>query len=137
MSRRLRAAGLLLFVTAVAHSVPGEIFVLRPMERVRGFPRLTPWIVVPLPGTPASEALAKQAVRFGWHLPSIMGCTFGLILFRYGSLTHLGAGERSVTRTIALSLLACAGVVFATTRGKHPGWAAFLATAVLSWTAAE
>ena len=78
-----------------------------------------------------------QTIRFSWHLPSILGCAFAQILLRYGSLTELGVGERFVVRTMAISLLLCAAVVFATTRGRHPGWAALLATAVLSWTAAR
>jgi hypothetical protein len=137
MSNRLRTAGLLLFGIVGAHSVVGEVLLIRPMGKARGLPRLAPWLLVPTPAVPGSEAMARQTLRFGWHLPSILGFAFAQILLRYGSLTELGVQERFVVRSMAISLLLCAAVVFATTRGRHPGWTVLLATALLCWTAAR
>lgn len=135
MSGRLRATSLTLYATALAHSVPGEVVVLRHLGRVQGLPPVAPWVLIPSPAMSGTEALARQSLRFSWHLPSIMGCAFALILGRYASRAELGAADRFVIRTIATALLLCAVAVFAATRGRHPGWAPLLA-AVPSWTAA-
>ncbi len=73
--------------------------------------------------------------RVIWHLPSILGWAFALILTRFAYLPDPGGEERFVLKTISVSLLVCAVLVFAGTR-RHPGWAAFLAAAVLSWVGA-
>jgi hypothetical protein len=82
---------------------------------------------------PGGAALARQSLRFAWHLPSILGCAVALILGRYADLGELGSGERFVLRTNSISLLLCGVVVLAETKGKHPGWAPFLVSSALCW----
>jgi hypothetical protein len=82
-----------------------------------------------------NDALTRQTVRFSWHLASIFGCAYALILSRLANRAQLGPGDRLVIRIMAVSLVLCAAFIFAMTRGRHPGWAAFLATAALCWKA--
>jgi hypothetical protein len=124
MSGLLLAASLLLAMTALLHAVLGELLIVRHLRRVDGLP--------PIFG---SRSLPRQTLQFTWHLPSILGAGLAVILARYAQLPALGTEERFVIATIAVSLLACAGAVFLFSRGRHPGWAAFLATAVLCWMA--
>src|SRR5262245_5421281 len=125
MSGLLLAASLVAVVTALLHAVLGEILILRHLDKVDSLP--------PLLG---SKELPRQTLRFTWHLPSILACAFAAILARYAQLAVLGARERFVIMTISVAVLACAGAIILISRGRHPGWVAFLIVAVLCWIAA-
>ena len=126
MSSLLIAASTLMFVTGAAHSVLGEFLILRHMANFRGVP--------PLLG---SVELTKRTLRFTWHLPTLLASGMALILLRYAYLTQLGDEEKFVVHTISGAMLACSVVTLAISRGKHPGWIAFLVAAVLSWMGAR
>lgn len=121
----LLAAGLLCFSLGLVHSVLGEVLFFRHLESFQGFP--------PIRG---GDDFWKRTLRITWHIPSILGWAFALILIDFAYLAQLGAGERFVVETIALSQALCAVVTWGGTKGKHPAWVAFLALAVLCWIAA-
>jgi hypothetical protein len=122
----LLAAAILLLVTGLVHSVLGELLILRHLAQLREVP--------PLLG---SVELTKRTLRFTWHLPTLLASGIALILARYAYSAPLGEGERFAVQVISGALLACAVVTFAVSRGKHPGWVAFLAAAALCWMGAR
>jgi hypothetical protein len=126
MPSLLLVAAILMLVTGAAHSVLGELLILRHMASFQGVP--------PLLG---SLELTKRTLRFSWHLPTLLASGMALILLRYTALAQLGDGETFVIRTISGAMLACSIVTLAVSRGKHPGWVAFLAIAALSWVGSQ
>ena len=68
-SGALLAAGVILFALAAIHSVLGELLIFRHLGEFEGFPKLR-----------GSDRFAKRAVRFTWHLPSLMASASGVIL---------------------------------------------------------
>jgi len=128
----------MLFAAGLAHSGFGELLLLRLMEleSVQGFPALPGSDTLARVFCADTPAAATRTLRTAWHTPTLLGWAFALLLGRYASRTELGAGERFVVRTTAVALSVCAVVWFAGTRGKHPGWAAFLVSAVLCRVAA-
>lgn len=121
----LLATGLLAFSLGLVHSVLGELLFFRHMERFQG-----------LPSSLGGDDFWKRTLRVTWHIPSILGWAFALILIDFAFRAKLGGGDRFVVKTIALSQLLCAVVTLGGTKGKHPAWVAFLALAVLCWLAA-
>ena len=121
----LLAAGLLAFSLGLVHSVLGEVLFFRHMESFQGFP-----------SSLGGGDFWKRTLRVTWHIPSILGWAFALILVDFAFLERLGGGERFVVKAFALSQLLCAVVTLGGTKGKHPAWVAFLVLAVLCWIAA-
>lgn len=121
----LIAAGVLAFSLGLVHSVLGELLFFRRIESLQGFPSIK-----------GGDDYWKRTLRVTWHVPSILGWAFALILVDFAFLAQLGAGERFVVKTIALSQALCAAVTLGGTKGKHPAWVAFLVLAVLCWLAA-
>ena len=126
MSSLLFAASIFMLVTGAAHSVLGEFLILRHMANFQGVPALL-----------GSVELTKRTLRFTWHLPTLLASGMALILERYAQLPHLGVEEKFVIHTICGAMLACSVVTLGISRGKHPGWVAFLVAAVLSWMGAR
>ena len=126
MSSLLFAASIFMLVTGAAHSVLGEFLILRHMANFQGVPALL-----------GSVELTKRTLRFTWHLPTLLASGMALILERYAQLSQLGVEEKFVIHTICGTMLACSVVTLAISRGKHPGWVAFLMAAVLSWMGAR
>ena len=122
MSVLLLLASILTILTGAAHSVLGELLILRHMANFEKVPSLL-----------GSVELTKRTLRFTWHLPTILASGMALILLRYAHLPILGEGEMFVIRTISAAMLACSLVTLLLSRGKHPGWIAFLLIAILSW----
>jgi hypothetical protein len=126
MSSLLLAASILMLLTGAAHSVVGEFLILCHMPNFQGIPALL-----------GSVELTKRTLRFTWHLPTLLASGMALILKRYAQLPQLGAEEKFVVLTICGSMLACSVVTLAISRGKHPGWVAFLVAATLAWMGAR
>ena len=126
MSAFLLAASILMLATGCAHSFLGELLILRFMVNFKEVPALL-----------GSVELTKRTLRFTWHLPTLLAVGMALILLRYAALPQLGIQEKFVTNTISAALLACFFVTFAFSRGRHPGWIAFLGAAVLAWLGAR
>lgn len=106
-------AALLLVGIGIAHSVLGERYVLRRIQRLKELPRLT------LGG----RDLMVPVLRFAWHITSIAWLGFAgmLVLIAHDSLTN-----RNGAMVIAVTFLASALASGIPSRGKHYSWLVFL-----------
>lgn len=111
----LRLAGALLAVgLAAAHSALGERFILARLFR-RG----------PLPRIFEDDSFTRHTLRFAWHLASV--------LWLGVAATLLVVEDSTALRVASLTMLACAGVTFVGSRGRHVAWAVMAAVAALAW----
>ena len=118
----LLVAATLLAVTAAAHSVLGERYILVRLFRRDDLPRLF-----------GSDAFTKRTLRFAWHLTTIAWLGLAAIL---AALAQSRGGAGSVLQIVALTCFVTAAVIAVTSRGKHLAWPLFLAVALLAWNAA-
>lgn len=110
----LLAASILIVIVATAHSYLGEKFILRRLFRQ------------PLPPLFGSDNFTRQTLRFAWHITSILGLGFAILLI----LIHEGMlSGNSVLYTIGSIFVVVALFPLFATRGKHVSWIAFLAIA--------
>lgn len=116
MNSFLVAAASIAIITAMAHSILGESLLIGPLLRRDDLPALI-----------GDKLLAKRTLRFVWHLPSIAWLGIAALL--------LMAPAPSVLRVLAATALASGVVTALISRGKHPGWIAFVGIAVLTWLA--
>src|SRR5262245_65685967 len=74
-------AGGLAIILAVAHSVPGELLLIRRLNK-ESLPPLAPFSLIEVRkwGLVGSGDAAKDTLRFSWHLPSVFAVGFGAIL---------------------------------------------------------
>lgn len=119
-------AGALAVVTGLAHSVLGERLIFRRLRRSGLVPSL------------AAPPLGARHVRIlwaTWHLASVFGWALAGLLFALaqgrGDMASLAVGA------IVSAYLGGAVLVLVGTRGRHPGWIALCAVAVLTWVAAR
>lgn len=122
----LTAAGALVLVIVIAHSVLGEILLLRHLPRLANVPELAPGL---------GDALTRRTIRLTWHVPSLLGVAMAAILLSLGARASLAASDRFVVSAIAGSMLACGALALVVTRGRHPAWVAFLLVAALAFLA--
>jgi hypothetical protein len=122
MNLQLAGAGVVLVLTGLVHSVFGERLVFR---RLRTAGALVP--------THGGSALREPHVRIlwaTWHALTAIGWALAALLFWYAYETPpmpAPVGLAVVGGTMASSLLVLIG-----TKGRHPGWLALLAAAVLT-----
>lgn len=129
MNSYFLAAGILLFIVGLTHSVLGERLVFRRM-RSAGF--------IPTNG---GQLLREPHVRIlwaSWHLGTAMGWGISAILFwlalpssRFFVPSPIFA---PIVAAMAVSMFACAALVLIGTKGRHPGWLGLLGVAVLITT---
>ena len=115
------AASLVLLLTAVAHSVIGEILIFRKLSKGRVIPNL------------AAPPLKERNIRIlwaSWHLTSVFGLVFALALYQAGMNTPLSAPQ--LLLTVAVACAAGATLVLVGTKGRHPGWIALSLAALLT-----
>ncbi|MFK7835795.1 MAG: hypothetical protein AB8B60_06215 [Sulfitobacter sp.] len=97
----------LLLVTAVIHSVGGEVYLLRPLFRKRGNKVL-------------ENPLARMILRFAWHVTSLSWAVLAVILyavaFRPGDVIAVTLG----TVGLVFGLVGLFDLV--ASKGKHVGW---------------
>src|SRR5579862_2727319 len=116
----LAAAAAVLVATAIGHSVLGELLIFR---------RLDPAALPPLL---RSSSLGARTLRGTWHLPSVLGVALAAIVWH-----ERDAPDVFVVRAIAIGLASCAVVFAGLTRGRHPGWIAFVVAAGFAWLGAD
>ena len=114
------AAGLIATVTGVVHSALGERLIFR---HVRGGG------VIPASGAPPLRERHIRILWATWHLASVFGWAFAGVLLRLAFPPAPAASV--VTAAIVLAYLGGSVLVLVATRGRHPGWIALLAVAVL------
>jgi hypothetical protein len=115
------AAGSLALIVGLAHSVLGELLLMR---------RLT---TDTLPSLAGSADFARRTIRFTWHLPTVLAWGFGAILLRLALPAAPGTYLAFVESAAALSFFAAGLITLFISGGKHPGWVGLLGTAILVW----
>lgn len=100
-------------VLGVAHSYLGERFVLAPIFRLSGFPKLF-----------GSAPYMQQILRLAWHVTSLAwwGLASIVVMLAYPPLS-----SRAIAIAVGMTALASFISVFVFTRGKHvAAWVLFL-----------
>lgn len=116
---QLYIAALLLVGIGIAHSVLGERFVLRRLERLENLPRLT------LGG----RNLMVPVLRFAWHLTSIAWFGIAAILI---FMAHDTLSSKSAAIVVAATFMISALVSGISSRGRHYSWVVFLAVGIIA-----
>ena len=120
------AAGSLGIITGIVHSVFGEILIFRHLRNGGLIP------------TVASPPLRERYIRIiwaTWHLASVFGWAFSGVLMRLAFSPHDWSLLSFVLNAIIFANLGGSLLVLVGTKGRHPGWIALLAVAVLTWLA--
>jgi hypothetical protein len=125
MDTPLIVAAVLLAITGLVHSLLGERLIFRHL-------REGSW--VPKRGAPPLRARHVHILWATWHMMSVFGWGFALILW------GLAAAPDTPARDLVLPALGGASAIGAVlvlvgTRGRHPGWVALGVVAALAWTA--
>lgn len=115
----LYIAALLLVGIGIAHSVLGERYVLRRLERLDNLPRLT------LGG----HELMAQVLRFAWHLTSIAWFGLAAILLL---MAHDALSNRSAAVVVAATFILSGVASGIPSRGRHYSWIVFLAVGIIA-----
>jgi hypothetical protein len=114
------ASGLGLLL-CLSHSVMGEMLLISRLTNEG------------LPVVGGSTEFARRTLRFTWHLPTVLGCGFCAILLWLALPASAGIDLAFVKHALTLSFAACSLIVLVISRGKHPGWVAFLGVTLLTW----
>jgi hypothetical protein len=125
MPNLLLAAAAVMVLTGLAHSVIGERLI---------FSRLREGGIVP---TLAPMPLKERHVRIlwaSWHLVTLLGWALAAILVLLPSKAPGAPGADPLLTTIVVATAGGSALVLWATRGRHPGWIALLAAAILTWT---
>lgn len=118
------AAGILALVVGVIHSTLGEVLIFRHL-RNRGL-------------VPAMEAppLKERHIRIlwaSWHVATVFGWAFGIILLRLAMFTTEHSLRAIVESAMVFAFLGGSFLVLIGTKGRHPGWIGLLGVAALVW----
>lgn len=120
------AASIVLTLTAVAHSVIGEIMIFRKLSGGR---------IIPSMSAPPLKGSNVRILWASWHITSIFGFFFALTLFKLGIGAPFTMPE--LIKLIAAVCFAGGLLVLVGTKGRHPGWVSLLAASALIWYAAK
>jgi hypothetical protein len=124
MPTTLIAAGALAMVVSLAHSALGEVLIFRHLRNGGLVPAV------------AAPPLRERHVRIlwaTWHLATIFGLSFAIVLLQLGSETS-GVDLRELIRCAAIfAFLGGSILVLVGTRGRHPGWVGLSGVAALAW----
>lgn len=123
MQMQLLAAGMLMILIGVAHSVIGEILIFRQLRAGTIVPLLAP---VPL------RERHLRILWANWHLCSVLGWGLAALLIMFAAAPDLPAYAPQV-RIIVIAMLAGSALVLYATKGRHPGWFGLLVAAGLAW----
>jgi hypothetical protein len=124
MQPLLATAAVLAVLTGVAHSLLGERLIFRHV-------RASTWV----PALPAAP-LQPRHIRIlwaTWHLASVLAWALAGLLWRLAQSPAATLSSEVILAFTAGGFLAGSLLVLVATRGRHPGWIALLATAILSW----
>lgn len=122
MQNYLIAAGVLMILIGIAHSVIGEILIFR---------QLRAGTIVPLLAPPPLRERHLRILWANWHLTSALGWGLAALLMLIAVAPDPSSYALQV-RTIAVATLAGSLLVLYATRGRHPGWIGLLVAAVLA-----
>lgn len=130
MNTHLLIASSLSVVLALAHSLLGELKILKHLKdenlaEMKGIPMM--W---------KTFGFTKRTLRFVWHIASILGLGFAGILFYYSGLPTLYTNEIVVIKIIGTTMLLSGLVTLVLSKGSHMGWILFTAIALFCLMAA-
>jgi hypothetical protein len=119
----LLAAGCLVFLLGLVHSLLGERLIFRHL-RDNG--------IIPTKGCALLEERQVRILWASWHLVTAFGWAIGAILcgFYLSSSTEVFVPS-FVINAVALSMIAGAALVLFSTKGKHPAWIVLTAITAL------
>jgi len=123
MQSYLLAAGVLMILIGVAHSVIGEILIFR---------QLRAGTIVPLHAPAPLRERHLRILWANWHLCSVLGWGLAALLIVIAGSPDLPTYALNI-RIIAIATLAGSLLVLYATRGRHPGWLGLLVAAGLVW----
>ncbi|SFC14966.1 hypothetical protein SAMN05428997_104231 [Bosea sp. CRIB-10] len=123
MQNYLIAAGVLMILIGIAHSVIGEILIFR---------QLRAGAIVPLLAPPPLRERHLRILWANWHLTSMLGWGLAALLILIAVAPDPSSHALHV-RIIAIATLAGSLLVLSATRGRHPGWFGLLVAAGLAW----
>lgn len=124
MQMQLLAAGLLMVLTGLVHSVMGEILIFRRMRQGS---------IVPTAGQPVLRERHVRILWASWHLVSILGWALAAMLVALALAPGQPVSQAVLTGIVVAALGAGSALVLIATKGMHPGWLALLAAALLGW----
>lgn len=107
----LVAAAVLLFVTGVAHSYPGERYILIRLFRRGNLPKLF-----------GDASFTTGTLRFAWRLSTVAWWGLGYIAFAAGKQT---LDSEHALRAVATVAFASGVFPLVFTRGRHLSWIVF------------
>ena len=119
------AAGCLVFIIGLTHSVLGEIRIFRRMRRRGG--------LIPTEGSPILMEGYVRILWASWHIVTVFGWGLGVILLRLSFPSSEHTLQEFVLNTTLFSMLTAALIVLVGTKGKHPAWLGLLGVAILLW----
>jgi hypothetical protein len=122
MNGWLVGAAALVFVIGLVHSWLGELRIFRHLRRGG---------VVPTGGTPVLRAFQTRILWASWHLVTVLAWALAALLLWLAQPAAQAASGGTVERICAVALVAGAGLVLWSNRGRHPAWIAPLAAAAL------
>lgn len=123
-SSLVAAAAVLAVVTGIVHSILGERLIFRHLRGASFVP------------SRSAPPLGERHVRIlwaSWHLVSILGWALASLLWRVAQQDGAAVSADCLVQLAACSFLAGALLVLVGTRGRHPGWIALAAVALLAW----
>ena len=124
MQTYMFAAGVLALVVGAVHSVLGEVLIFRHL-RSRG--------LVPATGAPPLRERHIRILWASWHLTTVFGWAFCVVLLRLATLTTEHSLREIVESAIVFAFLGGSFLVLIGTKGRHPGWIGLLGVAALAW----
>lgn len=89
--------------------------------------------LVPAMGAPPLRQRHIRIIRASWHVATVFGRAFGVILLGLASPGADQSLEAAVKSAAIFAFLGSALLVLIATKARHPGWLAFLAVAALVW----
>jgi hypothetical protein len=122
MNHWLVGAAALVFIIGLVHSWLGELRVFRHLRRGG---------VVPTGGDPVLRAFQTRILWGSWHLVTVLAWALAALLLWLAEPAARAASGGVVERICAVALVAAAGLVLWSNRGRHPAWIALLAAAAL------
>lgn len=126
METLLTTAALLAIATGIAHSVLGEVLI---------FSHLRTSALVPSEPAPPLQGRHVRILWATWHVTSVFGFALAGLLLQLSTAPGAALPPGAVLAAVVGAHLAGALLVLVATRGRHPGWVALAAVAVLSGVA--
>ena len=122
MNTGLLVAAALIALTAIAHSVLGERYILKRLFRRADLPKLF-----------GSDEFTRRTLRFAWHVTSIAWLGLAGVLLALPE--DVAPSRDTLLRVVAATFAASAAIAALGSRGRHLSWIVFTAIALLTWLA--